>query len=529
MLGGPATAALLLILIFLSGCRREVESRPPAPRPVTVIEVTVGDPTDRARLAGVVESWAQQDVAFEVPGRIQVIAEEGTVLEGRWVEGDQVVLTGEVLARIDQAIYQAAVTAATAEVAEARINLEAALPAKLDEATAVSEKENLEYDRTKTAHDRGAATDIELATAQARRDAARAGVREAQAAIESGKATLDRAQATQRQAEIDLANTILYAPFTGEVSEVYTKVGGYAHAGQSVAELVMMDPIQVDVTVSANTARRIALDDAVRVSVTGRGESIPGKVYRKSTVADAATRTFTITVMLRNERRVVDGRTDSTVSMLPQVERLFPVSREDPLVDGPLFVEERRGLHRDGRGHFIWVADGVPFLAGLDPVDPSFAVRKARVVPGDRRLNYKGIYLLRELADTGDLRFLDAMVLGVPEGLQDGDRVAIVHKSWVLRPGDLVEVRFERDVGVVGMYVPMPAIVPDGDGGGSVFIVRDGTAVEIGVTLHEVVGELQRIEGNGEVSLATGDRVITRGASYVRPGEAVSVVEVEKK
>ncbi len=524
--GGPSTAALL-ILILLVGCRREVESRPPAPRPVTVVELTVGDPTDRARLSGVVESWARQEVAFEVPGRVTVIAEEGTVLEGRWVEADQVVVTGEVLARIDPAIYQAALTAATAEVAGARINLEAALPAKFDEAMAVSEKENLEYDRTKTAHVRGAATDIELATAKARRDAASAGVREAQAALESGQATLDRAGALLQQAEIDLANTILYAPFTAEVSEVHTKIGGYAQAGQPVAELVMMDPIQVDVTVSADTARRIALDDAVRVSVAGRDESLQGKVYRKSTVADAATRTFTITVMLRNERRMIGEGVDSAVSMLPRVERLFPVSRKDPLVEGPLFVEERRGLHRDGQGYFIWVADGVAFLDGLDPLDPSFAIRKTRVVPGDERMNYQGIYLLRELAEPGDARFMDALVLGVPADAQDGDRVALIRKSWVLRPGDLVEVRFQRDVGVVGMYVPMPAIVPDGSGGGSVFIVRAGRALEVGVTLHEVVGELQRIEGAGEVSLTAGDRVITQGASYVKPGEDVSIVEVE--
>ena len=389
---------------------------------------------------------------------------------------------------------------------------------------AISAKEDLEYDRTKRAHDRSAATDIELATAQARRDAARAGVREAQAALESGQAALDRAQASRRLAEIDLENTILYAPFTGEISEVYIKVGGYANAGRSVAELVMMDPIQIEVTVSAATARRITIHDPVNVFVTGRDEPMHGKVYRKSTLADAATRTFTITVMLRNEQRVVDEGVDSGVLTLPRIEMLFPVTREDPLVDGPVFVEERRGLHRDEQGHFIWIADGVSFLDGLDS---SFVVRKVRVVPGERRINYQGIYLLRELADSGGARFLDATVFGVPEGVQDGDRVAVVHKSWVLRPGDLVQVRFKRDAGVAGMYVPMPAVVPDGDGGGSVFIVRDGKAVKVGVTLHEIVGELQRIEGSGEVALAVGDRVITRGSSYVRPGESVSVLEIE--
>jgi hypothetical protein len=231
--------------------------------------------------------------------------------------------------------------------------------------------------------------------------------------------------------------------------------------------------------------------------------------------------------MLRNERRTIDDGVDSTVLALPRVQLLFPVTREDPLVDGPLFVEEPRGLHRDGQGHFIWIAEGVSFLDGLDPGNPSFIARKVRVVPGESRMNYQGIYLLRELADSGGARFLDTSVLGMPEGAQDGDRMAVVHKGWVLRPGDLVQVRLKRDAGVVGMYVPMPAIVPDGDGGGSVFIVRDDKAVKVGVTLHEVVGELQRIEGSGEVALAVGDRVITRGSSYVRPGESVSVLEIE--
>ena len=60
-----------------------------------------------------------------------------------------------------------------------------------------------------------------------------------------------------RQAHYNLDRCQLYAPFTGEVSEVYVEAGGFAMRGKPVAHLVMMSPIKVDLAVSAAMSARL--------------------------------------------------------------------------------------------------------------------------------------------------------------------------------------------------------------------------------------------------------------------------------
>ena len=85
------------------------------------------------------------------------------------------------------------------------------------------------------------------------------------------RATADRdsSEAQFEQADYDLERCILYAPFPGEVSEVYIEAGGYVQKGNAVAHLVMMDPIKVDISVSAKTAERLKLRDSVHLFLSG--------------------------------------------------------------------------------------------------------------------------------------------------------------------------------------------------------------------------------------------------------------------
>ena len=518
---------------------REAPPTQRSPRPVVTVDLTWSDPSEAFRITGSVDAWADEDVAFEVSGPVVFMVQEGTSLKGRWVDETagldgaskpQVVVEGDILARIDPEPYEAALRAATADRDDAGIDLQRVLPAKLAGANAELLQAQTQFDRTQQAHERGAATDIELVTAQAQRDATQAASDQAQAGLAGGRARLDRAEAALTQAQLDLEHTTLYAAFPGEVAERYVTTGGYAAAGQPLARLVMMDPIQVRVTVSAETNRRLSVDDIVHVHVAGRDTALLGKIYRKSTTADPQTRTFTVTVITRNRRALLPEPQDPGVLELPRVAELFPVTSEVFDRPGPLFVDERRALHSDDHGAFVWLAEDVSVDgSGLDPVDPTFVVRKVRVIPGERRLNYRGNYLLRELADPGGLHFLDLTVFGVPEGVQDGDRVALVRESWVLRPGGLVEVQFLRQQASPGWYVPMQAVVSSSDGTGWIFVVRDagdgrGRAERVAVTSAGHVGERVRIEGE---ALESGMQVVVRGANYLQEGESVTVVRTD--
>ena len=77
---GLAVAGTLAVM----GCDRETTANTaPAPRPVTALELREIDPVQPLQLTGSVEAWKEQDVAFEVSGRVELIEEPGKQLEGR--------------------------------------------------------------------------------------------------------------------------------------------------------------------------------------------------------------------------------------------------------------------------------------------------------------------------------------------------------------------------------------------------------------------------------------------------------------
>ena len=95
------TVVVVLVVVGMSlaaliGCKRDVVL-PPQPRPVTVIELHVSEPSRSSRIMGVAEAWAEQDVGFEVPGRVIFVVEENSLLQGRWVEQGKVIEEGDVL------------------------------------------------------------------------------------------------------------------------------------------------------------------------------------------------------------------------------------------------------------------------------------------------------------------------------------------------------------------------------------------------------------------------------------------------
>ncbi len=514
------------------GCAPESQSTAPSPRPVVVLELRESEPAAPLRLTGTVEPWAEEDVAFEVSGRVTYIAEPGTFLEGRWEEFG---ITGGLLARLDDKPYRVSLAAAESQVTMARVNYDAVLPAKVTQAEAQELRAKKEFERNQSIRQQrpGALSEKELVDSQAEYEARTAALRQAEAALKAGDAELNKAIATRDRAELDLVHAELYAPFRGEVTDVLVQAGGYVEAGKPVAHLVSMDPIKVRVSVSAETNRQIRRSDPVQLFLPDREEGVIGNVYQQSTVADPATRTFSITLISRNHK-VWSSEADAKLAgKLPLIEDLMPATRLDISGGGPLFVEQRTLVD----DQYVWIADGVNLRDPSREPHGRMTIRKVPVKLGPTRLNYQGIFIAVELAEPSPLKFGQACVIGVPEGVQDGDQVAYLPRPWLMQPGSLVEVEFTRDRGVPGFYVPFQAIAPAGPDGGSVFVVnkadRDASngqdvASVVNVTLHESVGELQRIEPVVPGQLSLGAQVIVKGANYLQDGEPVSVVRIDR-
>jgi len=536
---------LVLAAMLAGGCGREDEipvARPP--RPVTAVRLHRLDPTQYLRRTGSVASWKQEKVAFEVGGRVEWIVEEGTEVKGRALdETGKLVYGGDVLARIDKSRYALQVNAAQAQLACAKARAEAVriegekvLPQQLKAAQAELTRAEKEFERVKALEKKGASTSTERETAEATYKTARARVEQIQASLDAKRAELAALEANVlqaaealKQAQKDLEDCELRAPFTARVAKVHVIPGAYVEAGVPVVTLIVMDPIRIDLSVSAETDRAVSYGDIVTVYPPGVEEPILGWVNTKDTIADPATRTFRLTILVRNRKIFIDAPKDSALLKLSHISDLTSLEREDPAASsGPLFVDTT-ALRKDAKGFYVWRVEDFSFARTRGPFDPVLRVRKVRVTPGKRRINVLN-YVYRELLNRDGLGTLDALVPDPPEGLRDGDRVLLVRKRWMLRPGDLVPVLLQPPASQPGFFVPMEAVIPEG-GKHYVFIARGADkaharAQKTEVRLTGSFGELRRIEGPGINESAL---IVLEGVHYLIPDERISVVQIKDK
>ncbi|HUR93379.1 MAG TPA: efflux RND transporter periplasmic adaptor subunit [Gemmatimonadales bacterium] len=199
---------------------------------------------------GYVVARTRAAVSAKVPGRIASLT----------VDGGSEVKRGQVIARLENADYAAAVAEAEANLASAR--------AQVAEAAADRDQSARESRRTSQIHEESpeliSAQDAEGAQSRADQAAARAG--SAQARVEAASAALRFAQAT-------LENTYIRAPFTGtvlrkeaEVGEVVApSVGGGLTRG---AVVTMADLASLEVEVDVNEAYIGRVTHGQRASIT---------------------------------------------------------------------------------------------------------------------------------------------------------------------------------------------------------------------------------------------------------------------
>ena len=513
---------LVLGIGSMTGCKPAPANDNPAPRPVSVLQLREVDPIKPLQITGSVQPWQEQDVAFEVGGRMRFIAQQGTQLEGRWEEDGEVQVVGGLLASIDDDTYRAAVVADEAEVEYATIRLEKVLPAELDEAEANRVNQQAEMDRI-MAIPEAAIQPIEPIRARANRDMAVAKVEQAKAGLTTGKASLEKAQAALTQAKLDLQHATLYAPFACEVAEVYVEAGGYVQAGQPVAHLVMMDPMKIEVAVSPETARGLQLHDSVRLYVPGESEPVFGAVYEKATVADPNTRTLRVSIITRNRRT-----TTSSPAGQPVITQFMYLTRQrDGDETSPFMVEENRALRQDAEGYYIWGAADQRLGVPIDSDDPSVTLHRFSVVPSDERVNYQGLFLFRTLSVVGELQEGMLVAMDVPDDFVDGQRVTIARSDWRFRPGQLVPVLLTESPPAPGLYVPMTAILRADEHSGVVFVAKDGLARRVEIRILEHAGELIQIVPIDESSalLQPGSDIILDYIHFLQDREPVSVIQ----
>ena len=235
--------------------------------------------TDQARVDGFVIA-----ITPKVSGRVEAV----NVIQ------DQLVHAGDVLLEIDPRDYDLAVARAKAELelagqeTGAETASVAAAEAGLADARARRQKADQDRERIERVYeeDPGAVSEAMLDQVRAASDSARANVAEAAAELERAKETLGAggednprvrtAVAALQKARIDLAETKLYAPTNGGITNLETQVGHFANAGQPLMTFVSGSGVWVEAYLRENSLANIQQGDPVDIVL----DMVPGRIWK---------------------------------------------------------------------------------------------------------------------------------------------------------------------------------------------------------------------------------------------------------
>lgn len=538
-----------LLLYVAAGCN----APPPpqkAPRPVSVMGLATSDPGRLERITGSVASWKTDQLGFEVDGRVQFVVEAESDIAGHVYDQDGKLLSqGTLLARLDPTRYELAIESARSEIAvaekqreAAQIQYERVIPAEIEAAIAERDLAKTEFDRTTRLVTTGAVSEREVEVWVSKLRKAEASLlqlaanKQAKASeVASIDAKIRDLQQNEKEAIRDLEDCRLKSQFAGQVAEVHVIPGSFVNRGQPAVTVQMMDPIQVEVEVAAATARQLNHLEEVNVYVPQPSGSMLRRlsfIHMIDPVADPQTRTFTVTLMMRNEKvrlPLPEELQGQAIARCTSVRRLI---KDIPGLAQGLFVGEGM-MEKDQDGCFVWKILNRrigSFTAGADRI---LKVQKVRVTPGQVRVSFLGMANLREITIANNAEFNPDtdMIAGrvtPPDGEDawNGDTLLFDVDRWLVRPGDLVGVDQRGASLPPGIYVPLDAI-REKSGSHFVFAVEqsaDGdVARQLPVTVHENVDTLRRIESASDQTLALGTKIVVEGTAFLVDGERINV------
>ncbi len=331
--------------------------------------------------SGYVVAQVKAAVSSKVAGRLVAL---------NVIEGDEV-KKGQILGRIESADVEATRTQLRAGLEMAKAD-QAAAQAELDDAT-------IDFNRKQGLLKSGAGT-------QADYDAAQARFRRDQAALASRKANVDMAAANVKNAEVQVENTVLRAPFDGtvltknaNVGEVITVMGAAAGSRGAVVTLADMNSLEVEADVSESNIERIHPQQLCNVVLDAypekQYEAYVGKIIP---TADRAKATVQVKIRFQNRDARVLPEMGAKVFFMKDSSQAG-AANESP----KLMVPSSAILTRDSK-HYVLV----------------FAGEHAKETEVQTGTSSNGLTEIRSGISAGD-----KVILSPPETLKNGDKVQL--------------------------------------------------------------------------------------------------------
>lgn len=368
------------LLLGLAACGTPTPTGTAPPRAVRAQVVTPRPVAQGARYAGVLESRAQLDLAFRVPGRVASVGQVTPPGQPpRPLQEGDLVKAGDVLATLDLADLQRQRSAAAAGAASVAAQVS-------QSRTGVAQAER-EVTRARKLFANG--------------DLAQADLDRAEAAFASAGASLASLEA-QHQSRLDqlalsrstVTDATLRSPIDGVVARKAIDPGELVAPNVPVFSVVDLAELRVVLGVPDTRVNLLQLGASVPVEVEALpGRPLLGTVSKVAPTADPALRTYAVEVRLAGSAELRPGMT-ATARFGSEAEQVAPVLPLSAVVRNP-----------GGGGYGVYL------------------------LSGERAVRFAPI----EVAD-----LLENDVI-VASGLEAGQRV-VVHGAQFLRDGETVEV-----------------------------------------------------------------------------------------
>jgi multidrug efflux pump subunit AcrA (membrane-fusion protein) len=298
-------AATAAVATLAGGCARSRASDDPrgAAKPVKarVVPVVARDVRRTVDSVGSLFPFEEVTVSSEVEGRVDQV----------FVDVGDGVPTGRPLVKIVPLELSLTLDEQRAALRQIEARLSTAEGAELTEAGEAAEVKKAEadrldaqqkYDRAKQLFGEGLISKGTYDEAEARRNAARAAYDMAVQNVHNLKA-----QAAQRAASVALADkklkdTVIRAPFAGQVKERMVSPGQYVKVQTPVMVIVDNDPLRVRLKVPEKMAGWVAVGQAVKVQVEAYPErAFDGTISRINPSVEPQTRSFEVEALLDNK------------------------------------------------------------------------------------------------------------------------------------------------------------------------------------------------------------------------------------
>lgn len=299
--------AMLALATGTAACGSDsstVNAAPTAEPLAIAASVVESRPIERfLRVTGSLLPDEQAEVSAESAGRVVETP----------VERGSRVSQGTVLARIAPAETSAQLLEAEANAAqlEARLGLTSAEPFAVTQvpdvknARAALDFAEAEFARIGSLLEQRVVSQSEYDQRRTQVEAARQQYQMAQNVAQQSYRSLEAARARVALARKASADTVIRAPFAGQVAERLVSIGDYVTRGARVATVVRIDPMRIELTVPEQSVSLIKVGQPVRVAVEAYpGESFDATVRYVSPSLRADQRALTVEAIAKN----ADGR-----------------------------------------------------------------------------------------------------------------------------------------------------------------------------------------------------------------------------